>query len=289
MDRQVCQHAPEVGDAAEAAFASGGLTPREVDATRSIVLGITAAEAADLMHISPSTVANYRRRACDKLGLDGTKDLFVCYRDASREGGELVAKTRDRLLELGLSESQSSVLAELVCGSSTAEVARAHAISEGTVGSMRARGYEALGVHSTRELRGLLSQEECREAHGAANWPLPRRLRKWMAAYLLIVLLLVCSSIYLCARFVLTREVRGVMFPVNLSGQTYGSIDDAVIPEGIPPRDEFEFMPDLVAIQSADGEEGYAKVEELAARSLGSKAPLLLYRNDGKTVVGQLD
>ena len=55
---------------------SVGLSEREADAVRTVVLGLTAAEAASLIGVGGSTVGSYRQRAYQKLGV-GTKAEFL--------------------------------------------------------------------------------------------------------------------------------------------------------------------------------------------------------------------
>lgn len=61
-------HGPEP---VEHLFACAGLSEREADAVRSVVLSMTAAEAAPCMGVSLSTVGSYRQRAYAKLGVVG--------------------------------------------------------------------------------------------------------------------------------------------------------------------------------------------------------------------------
>lgn len=53
-----------------------GLSEREADSVRTVVMGLTAAEAAPMMGVSASTVGSYRQRAYQKLGV-GTKAEFL--------------------------------------------------------------------------------------------------------------------------------------------------------------------------------------------------------------------
>lgn len=53
----------------EGMLQSAGLSEREADAARTVVMGLTAAEAAPLMGVGASTVGSYRQRAYQKLGV----------------------------------------------------------------------------------------------------------------------------------------------------------------------------------------------------------------------------
>ena len=55
---------------------NAGLSEREADAARTVVLGLTAAEAAPLMGVGASTVGSYRQRAYQKLDVS-TKAEFL--------------------------------------------------------------------------------------------------------------------------------------------------------------------------------------------------------------------
>ncbi len=66
---------PHGPDEFEALLGAAGLSAREADAVRTVVLGLTAAEAAALIGVSASTVGSYRQRAYQKLGVS-TKAEF---------------------------------------------------------------------------------------------------------------------------------------------------------------------------------------------------------------------
>ena len=55
---------------------SAGLSEREADAVRTVVLDLTADEAGSLIGVSGSTVGSYRQRAYQKLGI-ATKSEFL--------------------------------------------------------------------------------------------------------------------------------------------------------------------------------------------------------------------
>lgn len=55
---------------------SVGLSEREADAVRTIVIGLTAADAAPLMGVGASTVGSYRQRAFQKLGVTTRADFL---------------------------------------------------------------------------------------------------------------------------------------------------------------------------------------------------------------------
>lgn len=77
---------PKGPDRFEELLANCGLSERESDAVRSVVLGFTAAKTAPLMGVSASTVGSYRLRAYQKLGVT-TKGEFL----ALPEVGEWLA------------------------------------------------------------------------------------------------------------------------------------------------------------------------------------------------------
>lgn len=54
-----------------------GLSEREADAARTVVLGMTAAEAAPKLGVSASTVGSYRQRAFAKLGVSGRAEFLA--------------------------------------------------------------------------------------------------------------------------------------------------------------------------------------------------------------------
>lgn len=66
-------HGPK---AFESLLAAAKVSEREADAVRSVVLGLTAAQAAPLIGVSASTVGSYRQRAYQKLGVS-TKAEFL--------------------------------------------------------------------------------------------------------------------------------------------------------------------------------------------------------------------
>ena len=82
-------------------------------------------------------------------------------RDENSSAGATPADgaVRAALLARGLSETQADVLALVVAGCSSAEIAEALSIAPGTVSSARANGYRMLGVHSREELTALLAEE----------------------------------------------------------------------------------------------------------------------------------
>ena len=67
---------PRGPDAFEHLLVCAKLSEREAQAVRSVVLGMTAQEAAPLMGVSASTVGSYRQRAYAKLGLPCKADFL---------------------------------------------------------------------------------------------------------------------------------------------------------------------------------------------------------------------
>lgn len=159
------EHIPTASPEAERLFDEHGLTERERLAARSALAGMTAETAAPLMGISPSTVGSLRQHAYRKLGVAGSAELVEKY-GAPAAPTPADAAAREALLSRGLSETQASVLALVLAGRSSAEIARELGIAPGTVSSARANGYRLLGVHSRAELAELLKSGE-KDASGA--------------------------------------------------------------------------------------------------------------------------
>lgn len=67
MDKMDC--IPKGPKELESLLLAAKLSERESQAVRSVVIGMTAAEAAPLVGVSPSTVGSYRQRAYRKLGV----------------------------------------------------------------------------------------------------------------------------------------------------------------------------------------------------------------------------
>ena len=63
-------------DGFEELLGDAKLSEREADAVRTVVLGLTAAQAAPLIGVGASTVGSYRQRAYQKLGVS-TKAEFL--------------------------------------------------------------------------------------------------------------------------------------------------------------------------------------------------------------------
>ena len=59
----------------------------------------------------------------------------------------------------GAGELQARVLTEIALGRSTPEICEGLHVARGTVNAYRAQGYELLGVHTSRELEGLLARD----------------------------------------------------------------------------------------------------------------------------------
>lgn len=70
---------PIADSSAERAFDECGLTKKERLAARSILAGMTAADAARIMGLSTSTVGSLRQRAYRKLGVSGASELTRRY------------------------------------------------------------------------------------------------------------------------------------------------------------------------------------------------------------------
>lgn len=60
---------PSLSAETERALEAAGLSAREREAVRDVLSDMSAEESARRLGVSPSTVASYRRRACEKLGV----------------------------------------------------------------------------------------------------------------------------------------------------------------------------------------------------------------------------
>ena len=93
-------------EAVERAFDEASLTDREKDAARSLLQGMTAQEAADIMGVSPSSVGSYRTRAYEKLGVGSGRELVSLHR--AWPVAEVNADVNEKLRVRGLNETQAS-------------------------------------------------------------------------------------------------------------------------------------------------------------------------------------
>ena len=118
-------------EAVERAFDEASLTDREKDAARSLLQGMTAQEAADIMGVSPSSVGSYRKRAYEKLGVGSGRELVSLHRAWSV--AEVNVDVNEKLRERGLNETQASVCSLIAAGRTTAEIASELGIAAGTV------------------------------------------------------------------------------------------------------------------------------------------------------------
>lgn len=153
---------PSLSAETERALAAAGLSAREREAVRDVLADMSAEESARCLGVSPSTVASYRRRACEKLGLNGVRELREHLAPAAPSAPSapvVPADAVDVLRALGLGETEARVLALVASGRSTAQVAEELAVAPGTVSAARAHGYRFLGVHSREELVASLSPE----------------------------------------------------------------------------------------------------------------------------------
>ena len=108
---------------------SVGLSEREADAVRTVVLDLTAAEAAPLIGVGGSTVGSYRQRAYQKLGV-ATKSEFLrlpacaAWRESLRRErayGKGAAPANDTLNSGTRCETQVSDASESKCQSGGVE------------------------------------------------------------------------------------------------------------------------------------------------------------------------
>lgn len=186
---------------AERAFEEAGLSAREREAARDVLAGATAEGSARRLGVSASTVASYRRRACEKLGCEGVRELRERFSPDEPATSLIAPDAPDVLRELGLGETEARVLALVAAGRSTAQVAEELSVAPGTVSAARAHGYRLLGIHAREELASALSPEglgrlreraeELRAGADEPRSPWPRR------AYVLVcVLVLVAGLAY---------------------------------------------------------------------------------------------
>ena len=71
-----CNSIPKGPQSFERLLARAKLSKREEQAVRSVVLSMTASEAAPIIGVSSSTVGSYRQRAYTKLGVRGRVDFL---------------------------------------------------------------------------------------------------------------------------------------------------------------------------------------------------------------------
>ena len=273
---RIPQASPEV----ERLFAEYGLTDRERDAARSAVHGMTAAAAAEVMGASASTVGSLRQRAYRKLGVRGAAELGEKDKDSSADATPADDAVRVALLAHGLSETQADVLALVVAGCSSAEIADALSIALGTVSSARANGYRMLGVHSRAELAALLAEEDAA----------PRRRRAGrLAAGCLAVVMLVAVTVAVGESDASSpieappEEEVVTHFKINERGQTYGSAEDVEVFSFTGDTPLSDNLPDLVRVRGNNGNDGYVYSEDLLRGGAGRKLPV--FEEDGITVI----
>lgn len=273
-------------EAVERAFDEASLTNREKDAARSLLQGMTAQEAADIMGVSPSSVGSYRKRAYEKLGVGSGRELVSLHRAWPVAEGNV--DVNEKLRERGLNETQASVCSLIAAGRTTAEIASGLGIAAGTVNSARAYGYKLLGIHSREELVELLKGRGGRETEPAMG---SSGKRLW--AILAVVAIVLVGAIALlqamapsasngpvaslaAARgtdttpFTAKAEDGTILFGVNENGQRFGRRDWTLAHMG--------GIADLYAAEGENGELGYASPD--------AKPGSPLYDLDGQTVIG---
>lgn len=274
-------------EAVERAFDEASLTDREKDAARSLLQGMTAQEAADIMGVSPSSVGSYRKRAYEKLGVGSGRELVSLHR--AWPVAEVNVDVNEKLRERGLSETQASVCSLIAAGRTTAEIASELGIAAGTVNSARAYGYKLLGIHSREELIELLKGRGGRETEPATG---SSGKRLWtILAVVAIVLVGAIALLQAIAPSASNRPVgslaaaRGtdatpftakaedgtILFGVNENGQRFGRRDWVTAYLG--------GIADLYAAEGENGEKGYAP------QNAEPGAPL--YDMDGRTELGK--
>lgn len=273
-------------EAVERAFDEASLTDREKDAARSLLQGMTAQEAADIMGVSPSSVGSYRKRAYEKLGVGSGRELVSLHR--AWPVAEVNVDVNEKLRERGLNETQASVCSLIAAGRTTAEIASELGIAAGTVNSARAYGYKLLGIHSREELIELLKGRGGREAEPATG---SSGKRLWtILAVVAIVLVGAIALLQAIAPSASNRPVgslaaaRGtdatpftakaedgtILFGVNENGQRFGRRDWVTAYLG--------GIADLYAAEGENGEKGFAP------QNAEPGSPL--YDMDGRTELG---
>lgn len=273
-------------EAVERAFDEASLTDREKDAARSLLQGMTAQEAADIMGVSPSSVGSYRKRAYEKLGVGSGRELVSLHR--VWPVAEVNADVNEKLRVRGLNETQASVCSLIAAGRTTAEIASELGIAAGTVNSARAYGYKLLGIHSREELVELLKGRGGRETEPATG---SSGNRPW--AILAVVAIVLVGAIALlqamapsasngpvgslaAARgtdatpFTAKAEDGTILFGVNENGQRFGRRDWTLAHMG--------GIADLYAAEGENGEKGFA--------SQNAEPGSPLYDMDGRTELG---
>lgn len=273
-------------EAVERAFDEASLTDREKDAARSLLQGMTAQEAADIMGVSPSSVGSYRKRAYEKLGVGSGRELVSLHR--AWPVAEVNVDVNEKLRERGLNETQASVCSLIAAGRTTAEIASELGIAAGTVNSARAYGYKLLGIHSREELIELLKGCGGRETEPATG---SSGKRLWtILAVVAIVLVGAIALLQAIAPSASNRPVgslaaaRGtdatpftakaedgtILFGVNENGQRFGRRDWVTAYLG--------GIADLYAAEGENGEKGFAP------QNAEPGSPL--YDMDGRTELG---
>lgn len=273
-------------EAVERAFDEASLTDREKDAARSLLQGMTAQEAADIMGVSPSSVGSYRKRAYEKLGVGSGRELVSLHR--AWPVAEVNVDVNEKLRERGLNETQASVCSLIAAGRTTAEIASELGIAAGTVNSARAYGYKLLGIHSREELIELLKGRGGRETEPATG-----SSGKQLWTILAVVAIVLVGAIALlqaiapsasngpvgslaAARgtdatpFTAKAEDGTILFGVNENGQRFGRRDWVTAYLG--------GIADLYAAEGENGEKGFAP------QNAEPGSPL--YDMDGRTELG---
>lgn len=298
---------PPYSDESEKAFADTGLSSREKDALRSALSGITADKAARPMGISPSTVGNYRARAYEKLGLSNRAELLARFKLSEEEqaNGLDINAARTAFQNVGLNATQTEVLSRISAGCSTADIANSLALSEGTVCSARARGYQLLGVHSKEELRRWLDRTSSRnskngfspDADSSVETPAPQIPRRPRSARTIFSFGIACSlavasilagCLYASEALSTSQDRHGVRFPLNENGMTYGTISQVAHADAKSTNELLSYYPDLIEAEGIGGVRGYAKATDLIGPDPGHGL-VPVYSLDGKTVVDYMN
>lgn len=108
-------------------------------------------------------------------------------------------------------------------------------------------------------------------------------MRRLVASELALFLALVLCS---CSNAEREEVINGVTFPVNESGDTYGSYVDANIPDHLEDADNIvNYIPDLISVVASNGKEGYVKAEDFISMTKN----IDVYDVNGETVIGKFN
>jgi DNA-binding CsgD family transcriptional regulator len=141
-----------------------GLTEIERQVAEWVGLGKSSTEIAYILGVSDAAVTNCTARAREKLGLGSRAELvaFFAQNGFRRKLAETVVANQTFLVGscpmlneqamVGLTEAERSVVADLIAGSTNADIAHRRGVSERTVANQVQSAYRKLNVRSRAEL-----------------------------------------------------------------------------------------------------------------------------------------